>query len=169
MPITPFHFGPGVLFHAAAPRRVSFIAFVVANCITDVESIYNVLNGNFPVHRFLHTFVGAAVAAAITIALFLFMRWLARSHPLPDLFEWQQLTPAPVIVGALLGSYSHVIFDGIMHADMRPLAPWSDANPFLHAVSLGTLHWACVILGIAGVLLWLKTRPSRPKSVSPDS
>jgi len=113
--------------------------------------------------------VGAAVAAAITIALYLFMRRLARSTPLPDLFEWQQLTLAPVIVGALLGSYSHIILDGMMHADMRPFAPWSDANPFLRAVSLGTLHWACVILGIAGVLLWLKTRPSRPRSVSPDS
>jgi len=75
VPITPFHFGPGVLFHAASPRRVSFIAFVAANCITDIESIYNVLNGNFPVHRFLHTFAGAAVSAAMTIALFLFMGW----------------------------------------------------------------------------------------------
>lgn len=170
MPITPFHFGPGVLFHAAAPRRVSFIAFVAANCITDVESIYNVLNGNFPVHRFLHTFVGAAVSAAMTIALFLFMRRLARSRPLPDLFGWQKLALSPVIVGALLGSYSHVVLDGIMHADMRPFAPWSDANPFLHAVSLSILHWGCIIAGAAaGVLIWLKTRQSRPRSASPPS
>jgi len=169
VPITPFHFGPGVLFHAAAPHRVSFIAFIAANCITDVESIYNVLNGNFPVHRFLHTFVGAAVSAALAIALFLSMRWLARSNPLPNLFEWQQLTPGPVIVGALLGSYSHVVLDGIMHADMRPFAPWSDANPFLHAVSLGALHWGCIIALIAGVLLWLKTRQNRPSSASPPS
>jgi membrane-bound metal-dependent hydrolase YbcI (DUF457 family) len=166
VPITPFHFGPGVLFHAASPRRVSFIAFMAANCITDVESIYNVLNGNFPVHRFLHTFVGAAVSAALTIGLFLFMRWLARSNALPNLFGWQQLTLPSVIVGALLGSYSHVVLDGIMHADMRPFAPWSDANPFLHAVSLGALHWACIIAAIAGVLIWLKTRQHRPKSAS---
>jgi membrane-bound metal-dependent hydrolase YbcI (DUF457 family) len=136
---------------------------VAANCITDVESIYNVLKGNFPVHRFLHTFVGAAVSAAMTIALFLFMRRLARSMPLPDWFEWQQLKPPPVIVGALLGSYSHVVLDGIMHADLRPLAPWSDANPFLHAVSLSALHWGCIIAAIAGVLIWLKTRQSRPR------
>jgi membrane-bound metal-dependent hydrolase YbcI (DUF457 family) len=169
VPITPFHFGPGVLFHAAAPRRVSFIAFVAANCITDVESIYNVLKGNLPVHRFLHTFVGAAVSAAMAIVLFLFMRRLARSRPLPDWFEWQQLTLPPVIAGALLGSYSHVVLDGIMHADMRPLAPWSDANPFLHAVSLSALHWGCIIAAIAGVLVWLKTRQSRPRSASPRS
>ncbi len=51
-------------FMRSAPRSVSFIAFVAANCITDVESIYNVLRGNFPVHRFLHTFVGAALVRA---------------------------------------------------------------------------------------------------------
>ena len=169
MPVTPFHFGPGVLFHAVAPRRVSFIAFVAANCITDIESVYNILRGNFPLHRFLHTFVGAALVAAMTVALFMAMRRLARSIRLPNWFAWQQLTLPPVIVGALLGSYSHIVLDGIMHADMRPFAPWSDANPFLHAVSLRTLHWACLIFGIAGVLLWLKTRPNPPGSASPDS
>jgi len=148
---------------------VSFIAFVAANCITDVESIYNVLRGNFPVHRFLHTFVGAALVGAMTMALFMFMRWLVRKAPLPNWFEWQQLTLAPVIVGALLGSFSHIVLDGIMHADMHPFAPWSDANPFLHAVSLSTLHWACIVTGVAGVLIWLKTRPSRPRSASPHS
>jgi membrane-bound metal-dependent hydrolase YbcI (DUF457 family) len=169
VPVTPFHFGPGVLFHAVAPRRVSFIAFVAANCITDIESVYNVLNGNFPIHRFLHTFVGAVLVTAMTVALFLGTRRLARSIELPNLLEWQQLTLAPVIVGAMLGSFSHIVLDGIMHADMRPFAPWSDENPFLHAVSLGTLHLACLILGIAGGLLWLRTRPNRPKSASPDS
>ena len=169
MPVTPFHFGPGVLFHAVAPRKVSFIAFVAANCITDCETIYNVVRGNFPLHRFLHTFVGAAVVAAMTVALFIAMRRLARSIPIPHWLEWQQLTLPPVIVGALLGSYSHIVLDGIMHADMRPLAPWSEANPFLYAVSMGTLHWACVVLAIAGGLLWLRTRPNRPGSASPDS
>ena len=160
MPITPFHFGPGVLFHSAAPPRVSFLAFVAANGITDVESIYNVLAGNFPVHRFLHTFVGAALVTALTVALFMAMRRLARSVTLPNWFQWQQLPLAAVIVGAALGAFSHIVLDGIMHADMRPLAPWSAANPFLHMVSLSTLHWACIISGIAGVLLCLKTKPS---------
>jgi membrane-bound metal-dependent hydrolase YbcI (DUF457 family) len=165
VPVTPFHFGPGVLFHAAAPRRVSFIAFVAANCITDCESVYNVLRGNFPVHRFLHTFVGALVVAAMTIALFIFMRWLARKSPLPNWFKWQQLTVPPVIVGALLGSGSHIVLDGIMHADMRPFAPWSDANPMLHLVSLSVLHWSCVIAAVAGGLLWLVLRKQNPARV----
>jgi len=155
VPITPFHFGPGVLFAGAAPRRVSLIAFVAANCITDVESIYNVLTNHFPYHRFLHTFVGAAVVTVLTIALFLFSRQLARKVPLPNWFSWQQLTLGPVAVGALLGSFSHIVLDGVMHADMRPFSPWSDANPFLHAVPLGALHLGCVVSAALGGLLWL--------------
>jgi membrane-bound metal-dependent hydrolase YbcI (DUF457 family) len=163
VPVTPFHFGAGVLFHALAPRRVSFIAFVAANGITDCESIYNVLAGNFPVHRFLHTFVGAAFVTAFTVGLFLASRQLARRVQLPDWFQWQQLSIAAVIAGGALGAVSHIVLDGIMHADMRPFAPWSDANPFLHAIALSTLHWACIIAGITGVAIWLKTRPSPRK------
>ena len=155
MPITPFHFGPGLLLHAAAPRRVSFIAFMAANCITDVETIYNILAGNFPYHTFLHTFAGAAVSAALTLALFLLMHGLSRKTALPNWFAWQQLTVLPVTVGALLGSYSHIVLDGIMHADMRPLAPWSHANPFLRWVSIENLHWLCVIAAVLGGVLWL--------------
>jgi membrane-bound metal-dependent hydrolase YbcI (DUF457 family) len=162
VPVTPFHFGPGVLFHAAAPGRVSFIAFVAANCITDCESIYNVLRGNFPIHRFLHTFVGATLVGAMTVVLFVVLRRLARNITLPDWLEWQQLTLPAVIIGALLGSYSHIVLDGIMHADMRPFAPWSDYNPFLRLVSLGTLHWACVVAAVAGGLLWLAMRKQHP-------
>jgi len=160
VPITPFHFGPGVLLHSAAPRRVSFIAFVAANGITDIESIYNVLAGNFPVHRFLHTFVGAVVVTGLTVALFLATRRLARTVSMPDWFEWQQLSLVAVVAGAALGAFSHILLDGIMHADMHPFAPWSAANPFFRVVSLSTLHWACIISGIAGVLLCLKTKPS---------
>jgi hypothetical protein len=158
VPITPFHFGPGVLFHAIAPRRVSFIAFVAANGITDCESIYNVLAGNFPVHRFLHTFVGAALVTVMTVASFVTLRRLARRFPLPDWFQWQQLPMAAVTAGGALGAFSHIVFDGIMHADMRPFAPWSDDNPLLHAISLSALHWACIIAGITGVAIWLRTR-----------
>lgn len=155
MPVTPFHFGPGALLHAAAPRRVSFIAFVAANCITDCESVYNILRNSFPLHRFLHTFVGATLVCGVTIVLFVAMRRLSRNVSLPNWFQWQQLTTAAVGVGAALGSYSHIVLDGIMHADMRPFAPWSDANPFLRAIPLSALHWGCIGAGLVGIAILL--------------
>jgi len=54
-----------------------------------------------------------------------------------------------------VGTYSHVALDSLMHADMRPLAPWSNSNGLLQLVSLGALHLACVLSGLAGVLLML--------------
>ena len=38
-----------------------------------------------------------------------------------------------------------------MHADIRPFAPFSDANALLGIVSLRALHLSCVIAGAVGV------------------
>jgi membrane-bound metal-dependent hydrolase YbcI (DUF457 family) len=152
VPITPFHFGAGAALHAAAPRRVSFLAFCAANCITDCETIFNVLSGRFPLHRFLHTFVGATVVALATVGLFVALRALAARIELPNGFHWQQLGTAPVTLGAALGAYTHIVLDGIMHADLRPFAPWSDDNPFYRLVSLGVLHLGCLVAGGIGAL-----------------
>lgn len=56
--------------------------------------------------------------------------------------------------GALAGTLSHVALDSLMHHDIRPLAPFSEANGLLGAVSLDTLHLACVVAGVAGSVLW---------------
>ena len=54
MPITPFHFGPGGVIHALAPKQVSFIAFCAANVLIDVEPLYFMLTHQYPLHRFFH-------------------------------------------------------------------------------------------------------------------
>ena len=52
-----------------------------------------------------------------------------------------------------LGVYSHVALDSLMHADIRPFAPFSQANPLYQLVSLSTLHLGCVLAGAGGLLL----------------
>ena len=158
MPITPFHFGAGAALHAAAPRHVSFIAFCAVNCIIDLETIANVLRGSFPLHRFLHTFVGATLAGIVTVAWFLAMRAWAARQKLPNTGGWQQLLVTPVASGAFLGGSTHVIFDGIMHPDVQPFAPWSVENPFYRAIPLDALHWALFIAGTVGVIVTLLWR-----------
>jgi len=56
------------------------------------------------------------------------------------------------IVGAVLGAYSHVVLDSIMHADMRPLAPFAETNAMLGVMSVGALHLWCVAGGGLGVV-----------------
>ena len=153
MPFTPFHFGPGAAFHAAAPKQVSFLAFCAANVLIDVEPLYFMVTGQFPLHRFFHTYVGAPIILLLTCALFVGALRLASVVSLPNLFGWKQLKIRPVAIGAALGSYSHIVLDSFMHSDIRPFAPLSEANPLLGAMSLSALHWSCLAAGVAGFVV----------------
>jgi len=142
MPITPYHFGPGAAIHSMAPRRISFLAFCVANVLTDVEPLYHILRHQHPIHGFFHTYLGATVTAAVTVAGF-----AAARVPRPN------LRLGPVAVGALIGTWSHVLLDSLMASDVHPLAPFTDANPLLDAIPYEMLIAGCVISGGAGLIL----------------
>lgn len=141
MPITPFHLGLGFLAREAT--GASFTAFLVTNVVIDVESGYNLLSHRYPVHTFLHTFVGATiVAVATTIVMFALGRWLPMKRP-------------AIAGGAFAGAWSHVVLDGVMHADSRPFAPWSDDNPLYRVIGLVPLHLACTACAVvAGAIVW---------------
>lgn len=68
----------------------------------------------------------------------------------------------PIALGTALGAYSHLVFDGLMHADMTPFAPFTDANPPLDAIPVGALHWACIAATIAGLVLIAVRRARNP-------
>lgn len=164
MPITPFHFGPGLLGKGIAPRWCSWTAFVAANVLIDCESAFYLARGAYPVHRELHTFAGAALAGVATIALLVGFQRLA-----PRLRAWVRArthvvraegSTVGIAVGAMLGALSHPLLDGVMHPDIEPLQPWSAANPLHGLVGLEALHLGCVAAAVAGViLLWIRQRP----------
>lgn len=153
MPITPFHFGPGALLHAVAPKHVSFLSFCFANVLIDFESLYNLIHQRHPVHAFFHTYVGATLTVLAVVMLFHGLRALAARFWLPNLFCWRELTYKQVTIGAALGAYSHVAFDSLMHADIQPFSPLALNNVLLGIVSLNTLHLACAALGALGAVL----------------
>lgn len=152
MPVTPFHFGPGAAVHSIAPRHVSFLAFCAANVLIDVETLYYMLTRQYPWHRFFHTYLGATIAVVATVVLFAALLKLASVRLLPNLLGWKQLTMRPVVLGAAVGGYSHIVLDSLMHPDIHPLSPFSTTNALAGMVSLGTLHWACVVLGVVGIV-----------------
>jgi membrane-bound metal-dependent hydrolase YbcI (DUF457 family) len=157
MPFTPFHFGPGALVHSAAPQHLSFLAFCGANVLVDVEPLYYMLTDQYPIHRFFHTYVGATIAGLVFVLLFALARRFAM--PLLRILRLEDLRVRAVALGAFAGTYSHVLFDSMMHPDMRPFAPFSDANPLLTAVSLRVLHGFCLIAGVAGLAIIFARRP----------
>jgi hypothetical protein len=65
MPFTPFHFGPGAAVKAVAPRYFSFTVFCFAQIVTDLETAYYMLRGEYPLHRWLHTYLGATIVAVL--------------------------------------------------------------------------------------------------------
>ena len=128
------------MVHAAAPKHVSFLAFCAANVVIDIEPLHYMLTGQFPLHRFFHTYVGATLILLVTVALFLAAFKLASVFPLPNLFKWKELTIRQVAIGAALGSYSHIVLDSLMHSDIRPFA-----RSARQTRSFGLCRWALCI------------------------
>ena len=160
MPITPFHFGPGALVSVASPRYVSFLSFCAVNVLIDVESLYNMLTEQARIHTFFHTYIGATLAAVGTVVLFLLARWAALQLPDFPFLRWRNLGIVPVATGATIGAWSHVALDSIMHSDITPLAPLSDANVLYRVVSLSTLHLSCLAAAGAAAA-WLAVRSNK--------
>jgi hypothetical protein len=158
MPITPFHLGPGLAIKALIPRHFSFTIFCFTQVVTDCEVAYFLLRRGFPVHRWCHTYLGATVVGVVCavvgrpICQLVIRWWLAKPDaPFKRYFTFGDRIPLfNAALGALLGTYSHVFLDSIMHADMEPLRPWSIENPTYQAVSLFTLHAGCFIAGVLG-------------------
>jgi membrane-bound metal-dependent hydrolase YbcI (DUF457 family) len=155
VPITPFHFGPGALVSVASRSKVSFLAFVAANVLIDVESLYNMLTEQTRIHTFFHTYVGSTIAAAAVVLAFLPCRWAALKLPAWPVLKWRDLSIAAVVYGSVVGAWSHVLFDSVMHGDITPLAPFSDANRLYRIIPLGALHLICVGAGAAGAMWYV--------------
>jgi hypothetical protein len=161
MPVTPFHGGVGLIAKGLAGRRVSFLGFCATQVVIDIESGYFLLRGEWPVHRFLHTAIGAAVACGLVVWIGrqVARRWSRRPEPDMALVRWGRgdlaalLTTGGAAGTAALGVVGHLIPDAIMHADVRSFSPLTDANPFYGTLSLSALHGALVATGAVGLAL----------------
>jgi hypothetical protein len=171
MPITPFHFGPAAAVKTVAPRHFSFTLFVFTNVVIDVEPLYFMLIDEWPIHRFCHTYLGATVAA---IACFFIGRpvcswalrlWNSRLDATQS--RWlgaeTRIAAVPALSGALIGGWSHVLLDSLMHPDMDPLAPFAKGNGLLQAITLGELELFCVVSGALGAAVLLVAALRRRK------
>jgi len=144
---------------AAAPRHFSFTVFAFSQALIDLEPIGFFLFTGDPIHPYLHTYLGATTVflaswiagrPAGEWAIRVWNAWLS-----PAQARWLASEPkipmTAAAAGAFIGAYSHVAIDSIMHADLRPFAPFSAASPWLGVVSIETLQWLCVLAGVIGI------------------
>ena len=156
MPATPFHFGPGLLVKAAAPRQFSMAAYSLAQVVIDIESGYYLLQHATPVHRQAHTFaLGGLIGFLCGLIVSQVGTWVARPRDVvPEALAAEYRLPIAVYSG-IFGGIFHSVLDAIMHADMRPFRPFTDANPLYAIVSVRILYLFCIVTGLIGAVLLL--------------
>lgn len=76
-------------------------------------------------------------------------RWLAVEPGISRSTAW---------LSALIGTFSHLALDSIMHADVHALWPIISGNAIQGLISLGMLHGLCVVTAVVALLAHLVAR-----------
>ncbi len=146
MPFTPYHFGPALVAKSIFSKQFSITSFAISQLIIDLESLYFLLQQDGPVHRFLHTYLGATLVILLTIIL----------TKLTFKILEKKITWSAIVFASIFGAYSHIFLDSIMHHDIKPFYPFSESNHLLKIIDIPLLHKLCIYSGIIGlcIMLW---------------
>jgi hypothetical protein len=160
VPFTPFHMGPALIVKAALGGSFSLTVFGFAQVAMDIQPLVHLLRGEGIVHGISHTYLGAAAIGALSLLLgrplcqFALNYW--KPDPADGMMTWlrgsERISWLAATTAAFLGTFSHVLLDSMVHADVQPFAPFCDSNPLLGLVSLGAAHMLCLGMGVLGVI-----------------
>lgn len=148
MPFTPFHFGPAFLVKSASPKKFSFMVFFLTQIIIDLESLRNMMMGYEKVHTFFHTYLGSLVVVILVTLIYEFHYYVQKAG---FKISVTRLGLNTILISALIGAWSHVFLDSIMHFDIEPFWPFSILNPLYQIITIVHLHIVCVICGLVGI------------------
>ncbi len=156
MPFTPYHFGPSGFLGLLLRRWIDLPVFLLANVILDLEVLIT------HQHAYAHTLLlGAAVGALWGLAAYPLRRFFKRGMDFVRLPYKTGLVK--MIVSGILGVWLHVLFDAMVHYDVRLLWPNKKfmlmrliTKPLSRANMIATnerVELACMILlGLAAVV-----------------
>ena len=171
MPLPPYHLGPGLAFKVIGGRHFSLISFTLSQVLIDLEPLYWLLVQQPPWHRFWHTLLGASLVGLAAILLARPARWSVAKVIAwidPDERINERVNWLAVITGAVLGVYSHIALDSVMHDDVHPLSPMTSASPLFQMITVDRLETLCLICATFGGL-WLAWRLNRGARASSNS
>lgn len=172
MPFTPLHMGPGLLIKSALRGSFSLMVFGWAQVVMDIQPLVVMLTGKGELHGITHTWLGATVLALVAAPSGKYLgsfglRLIRRPEFLP--IGW-----VTAFASAFIGTWSHVLLDAIMHADLIPGWPMGEGNALRGWISMEALHVFCLASAALGTAAWLAVdtwrgrRRSGP-SCRPDS
>ncbi|MBL4894745.1 MAG: metal-dependent hydrolase [Emcibacter sp.] len=124
----------------------------------DIQPLIVMITGKGQLHGFTHSFIGASL-----IAVFSGLTGKYLSEVGLKILDISRNNSVEIIWGvaflsAFIGSYSHVILDGIMHSDVEPFYPFTTLNIFQGIISLEALHKLCLNSGLFGAMVYYTVR-----------
>jgi len=153
VPFTPFHLGPGLLFGLLLFSYVDLPTFLVASVVIDIEPFLVLsLNLDYPVHGYLHTFLGGTIVAFL-LALAM-TRMKGTLSPLMSFLKLEQKTSfKSIVLASVLGIYLHILLDSPLYSDIRPFYP-IESNPLLgHGMFVGLEIYTFCVLSFLGAAI----------------
>ena len=150
--------GPGILIKAILQSSFSLMVFGWTQIVMDIQPLIVMITGNGHMHGFTHSFIGASLIAVVAA---LTGKYLSEVG-LRILGIWQD--PALRILwriaflSAFIGSFSHVVLDGIMHVDVEPFFPFTPLNDFQGLLTVEALHKLCLYSGLLGAGVYYAVR-----------
>lgn len=163
MPFTPIHMGPGILIKALLQGSFSLMVFGWSQIVMDLQPLVVMITGEGHLHGFSHTYIGAALLAIFSALsgkyLSEFGLWFFKVYD----DRWITINWRVSFVSALIGCFSHVFLDSIMHSDIEPFSPISPTNQLLGLVSVELLHQICLYSGLLGAVLFFSLQWIRGK------
>ena len=155
MPLTPFHWS--VLIVGFLAFETFYLpALAVSSVVMDLEPLYNMVYGQETLHGFFHTYIGATLIAILVSGFLLkFRKKIDRISSVLKISQ-EKISGKKIFFSSLIGSWSHIFLDSLMHADMKPFWPFSGLNPFLGVADLFIIYSLTGIAVLAVIFLYLR-------------
>lgn len=163
MPVTPFHIIAAAPIKAIVPRHFSWAIFTITNIFIDLEPIIYFIFKGIPSHKFFHTIFGATLLGLISALYFrklcenYIIKWNKNLHSIDR--KWLEVKNPKInifqaLIGGIIGAWSHLLLDSLMHQDIMPLWPMSSNNLFLSLISPDSILYLCLAMLIAGIIIF---------------
>lgn len=155
--------GAAMVVKPAARRHFSVLVFGITQVAMDIEPMIGMICDWEVLHGPSHTVLGAVVIALLVAWItpnfcnFLLSKFNEEvaHHKMTWLQEAYPITKTAAFAGAIFGTFSHLVLDSLMHHDIHPLAPFSEANPLSDLISHDGVYQLCVVLGAIGTVVWV--------------
>jgi len=156
LPFTPFHLGPALALGLFSRKYIHIPTFIIANVIIDIEPFMVVLlDLNYPLHGYLHTFIGAIIVGlALGYVMYLFNEIFEALWKRLFLVSGSDIGLKQFIITGISGTILHVVLDAPLYYDIKPLYPIS-FNPIYNPGLTLMIYMVCLILGIIGLIYYL--------------